>query len=593
MPGLFGIISKTPGLTKDQLLKMAESMGAALRPTPWLKTEIRGNDFFCAGRVHLGVLNPDAQPLTSTDQQTVAWFDGEIYPSPKERGKTPDIQEIANLIDADHLAEMDGVFALAHFDLKKQELTLVNDRLGYRPLYYTQTNEWFAYASEVKALLAIVEKLPDIDDTSLRQFWGFSYILGERTWWKGIELIPPANIWKISANGIQHREYWSFDAIDRQLKPEKEVIDEFGLLWAQAVRQRIKPGLMPILLSGGLDSRLVLAEWLAQGITSSAINFGSKNSTDYQIALLCAQAAKIPFDFTELTEKNWWQGRENFIWQIDGHVNSHNHHVAIVKEKMHMGNCLSHMNLAGDTLFGGSKLHPEEPADWWHSPQRLLAKQYLPNPFFTEDEVSSISLEDTKRYVRGPSSDCFIFSQRQRRLILHGCIGLAPHCEIVFPGVSLPILKLLLGAVSEEQRANSKFYNRFLVSKYPKFFRNIPWQGSGRGLAEHLPLKIKRDFKSWLSLVRWGKTWPYNEIAPYHKFFRQNRILQKLLAEKLISDELMGGKIKNMLTNDPEQILKGETLGGILTLETYFRRVNKLPALDPDFLVSQKGDVCV
>jgi len=96
------------------------------------------------------------------------------------------------------LSDVDGVFALACYDLNKRELFLGNDRLGFRPLYYTETKEWLAYASEVKALLAILDWIPDLDKISLRQFFGFGYMLGERTWWEGIKLFPPASVWRIS-----------------------------------------------------------------------------------------------------------------------------------------------------------------------------------------------------------------------------------------------------------------------------------------------------------------------------------------------------------------------------------------------------------
>jgi hypothetical protein len=57
-----------------------------------------------------------------------------------------------------------------------------------------ETEKWFAFAGEVKALLAICERTPQLDDVSLRQFFGFDHMLGERTWWQGIELLPPASV---------------------------------------------------------------------------------------------------------------------------------------------------------------------------------------------------------------------------------------------------------------------------------------------------------------------------------------------------------------------------------------------------------------
>ena len=267
MPGLFGIISKTPSYSERSLRSMALRMADCLRSVPWLCTEVWGDSTFCGGRVHLGVLNSRPQPLTSEGSLIRMWFDGEVYPSPAERGTTPTVDQVTEWVDESGLglSDVDGVFALACIDPKKRELTLGNDRLGFRPLYYTETKEWFAYAAEVKALLAILDRVPDLDEISLRQFFGFGYMLGERTWWKGIKLLPPASVWRISANSRTSHQYWTFDDIRRDPQPEADVQAEFGRLWSQAVRQRSKHGVMPLLLSGGLESRLLLAELSAHG----------------------------------------------------------------------------------------------------------------------------------------------------------------------------------------------------------------------------------------------------------------------------------------------------------------------------------------
>jgi glutamine amidotransferase-like protein len=201
------------------------------------------------------------------------------------------------------------VFALARYEPDTRQLTLCNDRLGFRPLYTLDTPDWFAYASEVKALLAIVEKLPPLDDTALR----------------------------------------------------------CGL------------------------------------------------------------------------------------------------------------NCVY-----GAVLFGGSKLAGIDSNDWPSFPGNLLRSQFFENPFFSLEEVVERSLPDVRDSLQGPSYDCFQLSQRQRRCTLYGHVALAAHCELSLPTTALPIIELFLASLTDDQRRNSRFYSKFLASRYPAYFPQ-------HSMAEHRP----------------------------------------------------------------------------------------------------------
>ena len=250
MPGLFGILAKRDPSEVD-LRGKAQRMAVSLKTRPWLEEELWESRWFCGGRVHLGILNPAPQPMLAADGRRV-WFDGEVYPGSAAPGMTPEAEQIiaSTAGSAPALAQLDGAFGLACFDPDGVGLTLGNDRLGLRPLYVTETVEWFAYASEVKALLAARDTLPALDETGLRQLIGFEYLFGERTLWKGIELLPPASVWKISPSSQARRRYWSFDEIARDPRPEEEVRERFAALWRRAIARRQKEGTMPLLLSG-------------------------------------------------------------------------------------------------------------------------------------------------------------------------------------------------------------------------------------------------------------------------------------------------------------------------------------------------------
>jgi len=498
---------------------------------------------------------------------------------------TPSADEICRLVSdpTPSLANIDGIFNLASYDLERRELTLANDRLGLRPLYYTETEDWFAYAGEVKALLAIYDILPEVDQISLRQFFGFDHMLGERTWWKGVELLPPASIWRVSPKGGTKYQYWSFKDIRRDTRdPAADIYAELGRLWAQDVTRHSKLGTMPFLLSGGQDSRVLLAELRAQGADLIAMTHGGEEGPDVGIARRVAVISGIRHTVRNLTVENWWHHRDEAIWQTDGLVNGFNFQAAIHMDDIRTGNLYSPMNIAGDLLFGGSHLDENLLSDWKFSPTKLLAPRYVENPFFSLEDVLSVSMMDTQRYLHGPSSDCFHLGQRMRRFTLYGAGCFASHCEMVFPGVNRALLQLLLGSLPDEARIGYKFYNRWLATRYAKYFGDIPWQGTGRGLAESFPTRLSRGMRWRLGRLlgkraerRADDQW----FVDYSACIRESKIRERLLREDLIVDTFLGGAAKRALAVNNGRLLSTRGLIAILSVETYLRQVAGMPSV--------------
>ncbi len=585
VPGLFGVVAKNQKLAGHSLLELGRRMADSMRHKPWLRAEIWGSDAFCGGRVHLGVHNPNPQPLVSKDGLARAWFDGDYYASSTATASTtPSADEICQLVSnpVPGLANIDGIFTLASYDLERRELILANDRLGFRPLYYAETEDWFAYAGEVKALLTIHETLPDLDEISLRQFFGFDHLLGERTWWEGIELIPPASIWRVSPKGVTRHQYWSFENVRREPRDQADIQADFSRLWSQDVARHSKHGTMPLLLSGGQDSRLLLAELRDQGADLIAITFGNEEGPDVQMAHRVVTISGVPHRLCYLNVENWWRHREEAIWQTDGLANGVHFHVAIAMDEMHIGNWYSPMNIAGDLLFGGSHLDRDLMSNWQLSPTKLLAPRYVENPFFDLKEVLSVSVADAQRYMHGPSSDCFHLRQRMRRFTLCGATSSASQCETGFPGVNRALLQLALGSLSDEDRIGHRFYNRWLVMRHAGYFGNLPWQATGRGLAESFPMRLSRGMR-WRLDGLVGKR--SKGIAPdqwfvdYSACVRECRIRERLLREDLMTDTYLSGAVKRALADDNSRPLSAQGTIAILTLETYLRQVAGMPSV--------------
>ncbi|HKQ05546.1 MAG TPA: asparagine synthase (glutamine-hydrolyzing) [Blastocatellia bacterium] len=160
----------------------------------------------------------------------------------------------------DFLTRLNGMFALAIWDARDQSLLLARDRLGIKPLYYADTPAGFAFASEIKALLAIPGIERRVDLAALDQFMTFLWTPDPRTIFQGIHKLPPAHYLVYQNGRAETFEYWDVDFNEDDTLTESE--------WVERLREQVKRSAamqmvsdVPLgaFLSGGLDSSSLVA----------------------------------------------------------------------------------------------------------------------------------------------------------------------------------------------------------------------------------------------------------------------------------------------------------------------------------------------
>jgi len=177
--------------------------------------------------------------------------------------------------DGDRFVErLNGQFAIAVWDARRQRLLLARDRAGIRPLYYTRARGRCWFASEVKALLAVLPECARIDHDGLLQaltLWGPS---DPDTLFEGVRSLPPGHLLAIEADGRETLErYWDWQFPDVGAAPPfasfDEAVEELRGLLADAVRLQLRAD-VPVgaYLSGGLDSSGIVALARQAGIAS-------------------------------------------------------------------------------------------------------------------------------------------------------------------------------------------------------------------------------------------------------------------------------------------------------------------------------------
>ena len=158
-----------------------------------------------------------------------------------------------------------GMFAFAIFDKVKNELVLMRDRAGVKPLYYYFDGENFIFSSEIKSFHKHPKFKKEQNLDALAYYFSFGYILAPFTVFKNCFKLPAGNYLKFSLDKFSYEiaEYWDvgeFYAMPKFDKSESEILSELEALLIDAVNLRMVSDVpVGVFLSGGYDSSLVSA----------------------------------------------------------------------------------------------------------------------------------------------------------------------------------------------------------------------------------------------------------------------------------------------------------------------------------------------
>lgn len=212
------------------------------------------------------------QPMLSDDQQIILTFNGEVYnfQELKERflkgttfkssSDTEVLLKLYELRGIDFLEELNGDFAIAILDKRLNQLFVIRDRMGVKPLYFYHKNNTFLYASEIKSILAAGVQA-ELNEDSLQQYFTFKYVPENNTLFKHIRRVPPAHYLKYDLNtaAVEVHQYWE-PAAKKEFTSlnYKEAQNTLYSLLEDACKIRLVAD-VPIgtFFSGGLDSSII------------------------------------------------------------------------------------------------------------------------------------------------------------------------------------------------------------------------------------------------------------------------------------------------------------------------------------------------
>lgn len=276
MCGIAGVLDRGGGPVPAELLRRMSDAIAHRGPDG--EGQYADGPIGLANR-RLAIIDPQPSgdmPMGSLDGEQVITYNGEIYNYRELRAeldgrghgfRTNTDTEVALAAYREWgkaaVERFNGMFALAVWDRRRQELFLARDRFGVKPLYYADLPNAFVFGSEVKAMLEHPDLSPRVSLPHLLEYLTFQNIFTDGTLFEGVRMLPAGHRLTLSPqNGAANPErYWDFSFVEAEDgRSEEEYAEELDRLFRAAVhRQLVSDVPVGAHLSGGTDSGSITA----------------------------------------------------------------------------------------------------------------------------------------------------------------------------------------------------------------------------------------------------------------------------------------------------------------------------------------------
>lgn len=311
------------------------------------------------------------QPFFSDDKRYVMVFNGEIYNYNELKSELADFVFRTNsdtevLLNAyckwgiDFISRLEGMFAFAIWDTQRNELLIVRDRLGIKPIYIFRNDNSILFSSELRSLLASDLVSRKIDHSSLTDYLRYQTVHAPQTMIEGVEMMMPGHYMIINDNEVKVRRYWSLDTCAKNISENttyEGVKANIFSLFEKAVKKRLVADVpFGAFLSGGIDSSAVVAMMARNSsapVKTFCISFDESEFSEAKYAKIISQ--KYATDHTEIK-----LSPDDFLKLLPGALASMDHPsgdgpntFVVSKVTKESGITMALSGLGGDELFAG------------------------------------------------------------------------------------------------------------------------------------------------------------------------------------------------------------------------------------------------
>jgi len=244
----------------------------------------RGPDddgYYVDGKINLGMrrlsiidVESGKQPLCNEDASIYTVFNGEIYNYPELRSSLhtkghrfhtdhSDTEVLLHLYEEygfDFPSHLNGMFAIALWDIRKERFLLIRDRMGVKPIFYAEINGKLLFASEIKSILQHPEYQKEMDFDAIYHYFTFKNIPSPQTAFRGIKALLPGQMLIREHDTVTLKTWWAIHFDEQEGRNEHEVQLRILELLDDATRIRMRSDVpFGAYLSGGVDSSTIVA----------------------------------------------------------------------------------------------------------------------------------------------------------------------------------------------------------------------------------------------------------------------------------------------------------------------------------------------
>lgn len=336
------------------------------------------------------------QPFYSNDKNVVLVFNGEIYNYRQIKEElteydfktTSDTEVVLAAYQKwgrECFQKFNGMFAIAIYNKRTDDLLIVRDRLGIKPLYYYSDNERVIFSSEIKALLASGLIPKKADEKAIVDYLRYQTVHAPNTIIEGIKMLMPGQYMTVSEEGIAFGTYWKLaeDRADKFLiSDEKSAQRQVKKLFFESVERRMISDVpLGAFLSGGIDSSAIVAamsRFSNKAIKTFSVVFNEEEFSEAKYARLLAEKFKTEHHEINLKPHDLLDELENALQAMDHPTADGINTYVVSKATKNAGITVALSGLGGDELFAGYPIFRQlmelQGKKWLLSYPKLLRK---------------------------------------------------------------------------------------------------------------------------------------------------------------------------------------------------------------------------
>jgi len=374
------------------------------------------------------------QPMENEDGTITLVFNGEIYNYKLLRAELltkghifksdTDSETILHLYEEEGeecVKKLRGMFAFCLYDKKKNQFFGARDRFGIKPLFYTETAELFALASEAKAFTRLPGFTARVNKGALPHYLTFQYVPEPETMFADVYKIPPAHTFTWRENILTLKRYWHAEFKPQADLSWEDVLDGTQQVMRQSVKLHTQADVpWGAFLSGGIDSTVIVALLRELGpVSTFSVGYEDEGYSELTEAAESARFLETDHHQYLIPPGEFWEHLPRLVWHFDEPVADPAAIALYFVARMAKQKITVTLSGEGaDEVFGGYGIYRE--------PMSLRPFSRLPKPLLKVAHRLMPSFLPGKNYLRRAKTpleeryfgNALIFSEAEKRVLL-------------------------------------------------------------------------------------------------------------------------------------------------------------------------------